>query len=623
MDPLRTGCVADEDCDIGVPLQMYQTQMRELLRHFSNDVEGQMHRQRYMIEKLLSEQSATLREHFDKHKLRGADAEGDGGSRSRVSSSHTDSTAPMVGLTKTPSPTPSPVPRASITGSSSSWASITRFKAREKRLTAAAYKDAQEVVGDTLNMPPFLVERVNSAKSWHTWLSEKSKENCAERLVHSRFFQCFSSLLIIANAVYIGSVADRDVSAAVHDAQHGTSRRAELKEMLFSVDVFFTIAFSLEQLFRIVALRWKFFIGRGWRWNLFDITVVLSSVVELVFQSGEMDVSFVRLVRLLRVLRAIQVIRRMTFFRKMRLMLLAILDSILALFWAVLALLFITFFFAVLFLQGVAQQVAEGSPNDSHLSVLSTFYRSLPMTSLTLWMCASGGIDLWKLEEVWLDIAPGYAVLLLSYQVLMVLAFLNIVTGIFVHDSIEAAQNDRDVKASSERERKVMFMKCATRIFEEMDTDHTMILSLEQFQQQLQRPVVRHLLRTIDMDVSDAIKVFEALDVDGNRALEIDEFVVGCAAIQGPARALDVEALKVQMRRILFKLMGIEKILQQAARSDRYNDSNLFSQSEAASCDRPGYGLMASETALASPDVQDEGLSDSKLQPELGSHIKL
>ena len=170
-----------------------------------------------------------------------------------------------------------------------------------------------------------------------------------------------------------------------------------------------------------------------------------------------------------------------------------------------------------------------------------------------------------------------------------------------------------------------MFMRGATRIFEEMDTNHTMILSLEQFEEQLQRPVVRQLLRTIDMDVTDAIKVFEALDVDGNRALEIDEFVVGCAAIQGPARALDVEALKVQMRRILCKLMGVEKILKQATRSERYICSNLSNPSEVASCDRPGYGLLSSEgqSERASFDVRDESLSDSELQSVRCSPIKL
>merc|ERR1719323_351205 len=101
-----------------------------------------------------------------------------------------------------------------------------------------------------------------------------------------------------------------------------------------------------------------------------------------------------------------------------------------------------------------------------------------------------------------------------------------------------------------------------------------MIVTSGQLESTFQQPSVKCLFQTIDMDVTDAIKVFEALDVDGKRVLGIDEFVVGCAAIHGPARALDVEALKVQMRRILFKLMGIEKILHQVRRSDRYNPSN-------------------------------------------------
>merc|ERR1712136_570253 len=227
----------------------------------------------------------------------------------------------------------------------------------------------------------------------------------------------------------------------------------------------------------------------------------------------------------------------------------------------------------------------------------------------TLWMCVLGGVSWWEIEEVWLEVAPGYAVLLVLYQALMTLALLNIVTGIFVNDSIEAAQNDRDLKAIAERERKAHFIQDATRIFQEMVTDSTTILSRKQFEQQFQRPMVRHLFSAMDMDATDAIKVFEALDVDGNGALEIDEFVVGCCAIQGPARALDVEVLKVQMRRIMFKLMGIEKILHQVRRSDRYTPSNPSSQWEVASCDRPGDGLMSSEgqSEIASPDVRDEG----------------
>ena len=177
---------------------------------------------------------------------------------------------------------------------------------------------------------------------------------------------------------------------------------------------------------------------------------------------------------------------------------------------------------------------------------------------------------------------------------------LKLVTGTFVHDSIEVAQNDQNLKTISESERKVYFIRGAIRIFEEMDTDHTMTVTQQQFEQQFQKPVVGQLFRIIDIDVTDAIKAFEALGVDGNCALETDDFVVGCASIHGTARALDVEALKVQMRRILFKLIGMEKTLQlsmlDSTQSEWFNSNPPFSQkSTVLSRGIRGGGLLLSD----------------------------
>ena len=52
-------------------------------------------------------------------------------------------------------------------------------------------------IGDSTSLPHFLMHRVNSAKSWHSRHSDEAKENFAEQDVRSRFFQCFSNLLII------------------------------------------------------------------------------------------------------------------------------------------------------------------------------------------------------------------------------------------------------------------------------------------------------------------------------------------------------------------------------------------------------------------------------------------
>ena len=46
--------------------------------------------------------------------------------------------------------------------------------------------------------------------------------------------------------------------------------------------------------------------------------------------------------------------------------------------------------------------------------------------------------------EAFLDFSPFCAAVFLVYIALMVLALLNIVTGIFVNDSIEVAQSDRE-----------------------------------------------------------------------------------------------------------------------------------------------------------------------------------
>ena len=307
-------------------------------------------------------------EDFSKQMLREgaiAGADGIGGS---TAFTHTDSTTQTHG-----------------TQCGSSWTSITRVTRREKRNIAAAHKHAHEDLGDSSSLPPFLTEKVNRAKSWLSGFQDEAEENGAERVVRSRFYRCFSSLLVIANAVKIGSAADQDVRAAIRDSEHGTSRRAELKQDMFAAAV------CLEQLLRIAALRWKFFIGGDFH----QARLALSNVASNVGVSSDDFLSkdapdaprdprlhpCLHLGRLGACLHHVHLRSA---------------------------------------LSGATQHFADASPTESHFSVLATFFHSLPVTLLTLWMCVSGGINWWELQEVLLNLAPDYAVLFLSYQALMI-----------------------------------------------------------------------------------------------------------------------------------------------------------------------------------------------------------
>merc|ERR1719487_3006431 len=99
---------------------------------------------------------------------------------------------------------------------------------------------------------------------------------------------------------------------------------------------------------RITAEKAEFFVGTDLRWNIFDLSLVLLSVID-VFASR---VAFMRVLRTLKVVRAVRVVRLVRWFHELRLMLVSILSSLAALGWTILFLVIVTFLCSVAFLQG-------------------------------------------------------------------------------------------------------------------------------------------------------------------------------------------------------------------------------------------------------------------------------
>eukprot|EP00416_Gambierdiscus_australes_P008352 CAMPEP_0171130810 /NCGR_PEP_ID=MMETSP0766_2-20121228/121578_1 /TAXON_ID=439317 /ORGANISM="Gambierdiscus australes, Strain CAWD 149" /LENGTH=62 /DNA_ID=CAMNT_0011594071 /DNA_START=1 /DNA_END=186 /DNA_ORIENTATION=+ len=62
----------------------------------------------------------------------------------------------------------------------------------------------------------------------------------------------------------------------------------------------------MELLLRFLAEEVYFFVGRHWKWNLFDLTIVLSSAVEILSNFSGPNLKFMRVLRPLRVIRSIK-----------------------------------------------------------------------------------------------------------------------------------------------------------------------------------------------------------------------------------------------------------------------------------------------------------------------------
>merc|ERR1740121_2840658 len=79
------------------------------------------------------------------------------------------------------------------------------------------------------------------------------------------------------------------------------------------------------------------------------------------------------------------------------------------------------------------------------------------------------------------------------------------------------------------------------------------------------------LLASLDLEISDVDAFFNLLDYDGNGAVDIDEFTLGCMRLKGTARSLDVARLQVVMDRVLqssavllYGLCGVAGILEES-----------------------------------------------------------
>lgn len=231
-------------------------------------------------------------------------------------------------------------------------------------------------------------------------------------------------------------------------------------------------------------------------------------------------------------------------------MLLAVLKSAGPLLWAMVILALVMFLFAVFFMQGVAEYVSSKEEADLLTEDLRSFFGTLLMTLLTLFMCVTGGLSWWDVGILLMDIGTHYILLMSLFILVMVLAVLNIITGIFVNDAIEMATKDRDIVQQMEKDRSDELFGHAHKLFATIDVTGSGEITAEEFETAMERDHVRGFLAQMGLEVPDALKMFDALDSDQNGCIQVDEFVLGCMRMRG-GHNVDLETLMRENRRFM------------------------------------------------------------------------
>eukprot|EP00933_Yihiella_yeosuensis_P080963 TRINITY_DN9448_c0_g1_i6.p1 TRINITY_DN9448_c0_g1~~TRINITY_DN9448_c0_g1_i6.p1 ORF type:complete len:284 (-),score=41.06 TRINITY_DN9448_c0_g1_i6:218-949(-) len=193
-----------------------------------------------------------------------------------------------------------------------------------------------------------------------------------------------------------------------------------------------------------------------------------------------------------------------------------------------------TYIFAIYFteiLTVTRRDLQNDWSESSNLANLNRLYGTLPSTLLSFFQAMSGGID-WNdvVSPVLEFVGPSSALVLIFYIAFAILAMMNVVTGLFVQNVMERAEEvQRTIQVSNVR-----------RLFEELDVDTSGSITYQELEQCLHLKSGRDFFRSINICIDDAKALFDVLDCDGSGNVDFSEFMNACLKLQGPASSADL-----------------------------------------------------------------------------------
>merc|ERR1712232_863134 len=196
---------------------------------------------------------------------------------------------------------------------------------------------------------------------------------------------------------------------------------------------------------------------------------------------------------------------------------------------------------------------------------LKYWFPTIIQTLLTLFYVIAG-VESWNpIERTLREISPMYSALFCLFCFFVVFGVLNVVTGVFVDSTSESAKKDREEIIKLELQQKDDFIEEVKAIFEEADADGSGNVTWEEFQLHFASPEVLAYFSFLDLDVNEAEQLFNIMDVDGTKAISIDEFLAGIMRLKGGARKMDHLMLMDEVHRISKEVHNLYKLLYRPA----------------------------------------------------------
>lgn len=202
---------------------------------------------------------------------------------------------------------------------------------------------------------------------------------------------------------------------------------------------------------------------------------------------------------------------------------------------------FLMYIFAIIFVQAATSYIDKD--DRQALEMVSTHFGSVSTAMFSLLLSISNGIQWDLLAEELNVISPIMKSLFAVYVMFVLFGFLNVVTGVFVHNTSQVKLHDRDLAIQEEMLLAEHFVTELRSFFDVFDFKPDAQIERDVLRTKLQRFDLQMYLQTHQIDSNEAMALFDLLDVDNDGTIAIDDFVYGCLRIKGQAKAMDIVLL--------------------------------------------------------------------------------
>mmetsp|Transcript_48757 Transcript_48757/g.115866 ORF Transcript_48757/g.115866 Transcript_48757/m.115866 type:complete len:746 (+) Transcript_48757:39-2276(+) len=391
-----------------------------------------------------------------------------------------------------------------------------------------------------------------------------------QRIVLSPRFELLFALVILANAIVMALEAQYNGLNLGYDQgfkdQEASDQVPWAEAVWLVAEWFFGLLFLIELTMKVTALKSIFFKDI---WNVFDGLIVFAWIFDRV---GEAELaippSVLRLTRLVRLLRLLRLVRTIQGFDSLYLMTASIRSSLSALGWSS-AILFLGELMNALLMQVVLENYvkSDADPNDRY--AIYERFGTCSKAMLTMFEMMFGNwYTVTRLLVV--NVNEWFMVYGIAHQLFVGFAVLEVITGIFFHETFKVASMDDSIMMSQKNRQNKVHREKMDVLFHYADRDGSGALDREEFKAILGKAEIRTWLAAMDLDVSDVDTVFD-LVANEEGALTSQELVDGVARLKGPARSIDVVALLKKVETLEKQMTKIGSQEQQRHQSELFH----------------------------------------------------